>query len=41
MARTLRLADGTTLQYDDLVLAAGSSSNYFGMVGLRAQLEQR
>ncbi|HEY2824336.1 MAG TPA: NAD(P)/FAD-dependent oxidoreductase [Gemmatimonadales bacterium] len=33
-AKQLRLADGATLAYDDLVLATGSTSNYFGMASV-------
>ena len=33
-ARTLALADGTTLGYDDLVLAAGAVTNTFGIPGV-------
>lgn len=33
-AKALTLADGTTLPYDDLVLATGSTSNYFGMASV-------
>ena len=29
--RQLRLADGTTLEYDELVLATGSETNYYGI----------
>jgi len=32
-ARTVRLADGATLPYDDLVVAAGARSHYFGNDG--------
>jgi NADH dehydrogenase len=33
-AKQLRLKDGTTLPYDDLVIATGSTSNYFGMASV-------